>query len=289
MSVTLPADVLDALTHAGLRPREADVLSAATAPQGPRTLYRVSLDDGRTVKARRLESEDEAAHHQAIRAGVPAAFAAVLARSGAVLIEEWIEGRSLAAAPPDASLVREAARLLASLHAIPRADGRDLPCFVSTSGWRSRAEVRLDEVCAAEVLDADAAVVLRNALGALDPGRAEAGVVHLDFCGENMVVDREGRLRAIDNELVRIDASGFDLARTRYRWALDDAAWRAFEDAYAGAGRGRAAFAHLRFWRIVSTVLSAAYRLRTSHLDRFGPAESLRRLASEALSERDPQ
>lgn len=289
MPVTVPADVVETLARAGLRAESADVLTIASDPRTPRALYRVLLDDGRTVKARRLESEDEAARQQAIRAVLPPAFAAVVARSGAVLVEEWIEGRALAGEPPGESILRDAARLLASLHAIARADGRDLPCSVSTSGWRSVTENRLTEVCASGALDAPAAGVLRGALRASDPFQADAGVVHLDFCGENMVIDREGRLRLIDNEVVRIDAFGFDLARVRYRWALDGQGWRAFADAYAAAGGGRKGLAHLRFWLIVSTVLSAAYRLRTTHLDPSGPVESLRRLASAEEQGRDPQ
>ena len=289
MSVTVPVDVIEALARAGLRARDAEILTVATDPLRRRTLYRVRLDDGRTIKARRLESEDAAARQQAAREGLPTAFAAVVARSGAVLIEEWVEGRSLAGEPPDDSLVRNAARLLAGLHATPRVEGRDLPCSVSTSGWSSLTEARIAEVCATGALDASAAGVLRAALRDSDPGDAETGVVHLDFCGENMVINRDGRLRVIDNERVCVDAFGFDLARTRYRWALDDHAWRTFKDAYAGAGGSREGLAHLRFWRIVSIVLSAAYRLRSSNLDPSGPLESLRRLTWTGEQRRDPQ
>ena len=38
------------------------------------------------------------------------------------------------------------------------------------------------------------------ALDRLDPGSAPAALIHRDFCAENMLIDREGRLRVIDND-----------------------------------------------------------------------------------------
>jgi len=289
MSVTLPVDVVQALAQAGLRSQDAEILTVTSDPLGPRALYRVRLDNGLTVKARRLESEEAAARQQSVRAGLPPAFAIVIARSGAVLIEEWIEGRSLAHESPGETLVRDAARLLATLHATPGSGGIDLPYSASTSGWKTLAEARLDQLLAGEALDATAVGALRTILAASDPGNAEAGVTHLDFCGENMVIDHEGHLRVIDNDRICIDALGLDVARVWYRWALAGRAWHWFRDGYADGGGSRDALAQQRFWRIVGVSVSAAFRLRSSRADVSRPLECLRRLAAGDVSGRDPR
>lgn len=281
MPVDLPADIADALAHAGLRAASAEVLTLTPDPAMPRALYRVRLDCGRAVKARRFESEGEAARQQALRAVLPSAFAAVVARSGAVLIEEWIDGRSLADGAPGEATVRGAARLLAAMHATPELDGRPLPLSSSTARWRALSEATLDELAASGALDCAGAAAVRAVLASDDPGAAESGVAHLDFCGENMVIDGEGRLRLIDNEWARVDAFGHDLARTRYRWALDDEAWAWFRDAYLAAGGSSDAVAHQRFWFAVALCVSALFRARSSHSGVSRPLDRLRQLALE--------
>jgi thiamine kinase-like enzyme len=107
-------------------------------------------------------------------------------------------------------------------------------------------------------------------------------LVHLDFCPENLVTDRAGRLHVIDNEWLCIDAAGVDLGRTWSRWALPDSAWQAFTSGYAS--RAPEAPTALRFWLIAMAARSAGLRLA-------GPAEGLalslarlRALASEAAA-----
>lgn len=280
MPVALPSDIADALARAGLRAEAAELLTLTPDPGMPRALYRVRLAGGGIVKARRLESEDAAARQQAIRAALPPAFAAVIARSGAVLIEEWIDGRSLADGAPGEATARSAARLLAAVHATPEFDGRRLPQASSTSHRRALSESTLDALAASGALDRAVAGSVRAILADDDPGTTEAGVTHLDFCGENMVIDGAGRLRVIDNERVCIDALGHDLARAWYRWALDDEAWSWFRDAYLAAGGSRDAVGHQRFWRAVALCMSALFRVRSSHSGASRPLECLRRLVS---------
>jgi hypothetical protein len=148
-----------------------------------------------------------------------------------------------------------------------------------TAAWRDETERGLREILAAGGLDASDALLIRGALERLDPGQAMHGLVHTDFCGENMVIDRTGRLRVIDNEHLGVDALGYDVARTWYRWALPAPAWARVGSAYAARIPLTEPLATLGFWRIVALVQSAALRLRNDRARAHVPLDCLRRMA----------
>lgn len=268
--------IAEALEETGSDPRDIRLLKARPARMAIRASYRVDLVSGCTVKARIMVSDVAARRQQELRAGLPDAFARVLGRAGAVLIEEWIDGRALTDAFPAEAFVREAGRLLAALHATPPpsvADEAPARCWVDST------REDLQRLKAAGVLEAAIVDRLDAAVAAEPPGAEPRGLTHHDFCGENMVVTPEGRLHVVDNEHTAIDAAGLDLARSWYRWGLRGTRWDWFRDAYlAGGGSGRA-FAHERVWRIVGATASAGLRLRDGWAGLDVPLACLRRLA----------
>jgi hypothetical protein len=243
---------------------------------------------GHTIKARLLPDAETARRLFEICRDLPDAFAPAFGCYGAVLLEEWIDGAELGdTLPSDAHLV-EAGSLLARLHATPIVAGSRVHDLRSTAAWREKTEAGLRQVLAAGELDEPDALLIQGALERLDPGQAVFGLVHTDLCGENMVVDRAGRLRVVDNEHVGIDALGFDVARTWYRWALPAPAWERLRSIYAA----RAPFAEpletFDFWSVVTIVHSAALRLQKDRPRARVPLDRLRRMAADMGDRRTP-
>lgn len=269
------AEIRAALAAAGVRDCRLAILSLpGFGRKGGRLSCRVDVAGGSVLKARRLESRAEAARLVEIRAPLDRSFAPVIGRHESVLLEEWIEGATVT---PEVAAERaeEVGALLGLLHAAVPA-GESAP--VSTGERLERVMRQLVELESAGAVSAGQANALRAALVEHDPGTAPRAVVHLDYCPENLVVDRQGRLHSIDNEWMRIDCPGVDLGRTYGRWPMPEDVWRrvlrGYETSSPFAADG------LVFWQIAMAVAGAGLRLRRSAEDLSQPLERLRRLAA---------
>jgi thiamine kinase-like enzyme len=275
----LEPEIAIALERAGLRARSVHALARIEPAASGRAVFRIELEAGRRIKARRLDDEATARRLFEIRAELPPAFAPALCRHGRVLLEEWIEGEELADVRPSDAQVSEAGTLLAQLHARETLAGAALHAWRSTQAWREQSEQGLASLVAGAALDAQAARGIGAALARCDPQRALVGLVHSDFCGENMLIDGAGRLRVIDNERLRVDALGFDVARSWYRWALPTPAWEIFTSSYATGMPFREPLENLGFWSVVVVVKSAVLRLRMDPGRAHVPLARLRAMA----------
>lgn len=281
MNEPLDPEIAAALARAGLCGHAFRHLSKTISPESRRSVYRIDTDTGNTIKARRVEDEGTARRLFEVRRELPDAFAAVIGIYGSVLLEEWVEGEELGnEIPTDANIVTAAA-LLARLHTTQTLAGQRLRERRSTAAWRDTAEESLRHILAVDALDTTAAARILDALQRLDPGEATVGLVHTDFCGENMVVDRAGRLRVVDNERIGVDALAFDVARTWYRWGLPARAWERFRSAYVARMSFREPLDTIGFWSIVAVTHSAALRLRADRARAYIPLERLRQMALE--------
>lgn len=280
MSAPLPAEIAAALAQAGLQAVGARPITTLTSPRHARAVYAIELTSGQTMKARRLEDEATARQLCALRRDLPPAFAPVLACHGRVVLEAWVDGETLGGGPPGDAILAAAGALLAALHATTVAAGRTVRETRPTSEWRAHSAGYLAQIGRRGALDPRTLQRLAAALARLDPGTAIWGLVHTDFCGENMVVDAAGGLHVIDNERVSVDALGYDLGRTWARWQLDDAAWTRFVAAYTGAGGPPQALAALGFWRLAASVTAAAVRIHLGAATQESFAR-LRQLAEE--------
>jgi aminoglycoside phosphotransferase len=281
MSASLEPDVVAALAEWGVQPRSFHCISAIRAPEIGRAAYRIDTADGRTMKARRLEDEAIAQRLVELRRTLPRAFGPVLARHGRVLLEEWVPGVALGHEPPGRERLAQAGTVLGELHALAALDDTPLHGSRETARHREIAEAGLQQVVAAGALDPRGAEALSRRMRRLDPGKAINGLVHFDFCGENIVVDRAGDLRVVDNDRMGVDALGFDLARAWYRWALPDAEWQHLQSAYAACLPFSEPVHTLPFWRLVTLARAAALRLRTCPDWAGAPIDGLRRLSME--------
>jgi aminoglycoside phosphotransferase (APT) family kinase protein len=251
--MTAPADVRDdiarALERHDMTPREVVLVSPLGERKGVRLAYRVDLADGRRVKARHFGSEEAACRVFELHTGREVAFARPLLRSGAVVVEEWIEGRSLGDAEAE-GWAEEAGGLLGRLHRSPLPVGA--PAEARTGPWRDAAESDLALLAQSGGLAEPDVGSLRAALEARDPGAARVVLVHKDFCAENMLIDGHGRLRIIDNEQLDVAPAGFDLGRTFHRWPMEKATWARFLRAYRACAH--AAPEATGFWKIVASL-----------------------------------
>ena len=94
------------------------------------------------------------------------------------------------------------------------------------------------------------------------PADSPIGVIHRDFCAENLVWDASGQPHVVDNETMQIGALDFDLARTWYRWPMTDAQATAFLDGYSSHRSPESFLASFVFWTLVMLVDVSRYHLR---------------------------
>lgn len=275
MSSTTILDQLEAaFGRLGLRIERLDRLPSVGQKRGRRA-YRVETHQGHAVKARWLETEDVARRLVDLRAALEPAFAPVIGRVGQVILEAWIEGTPLPEPVPE-TLVQAAGELLGRHHATEPPEGRGV---VRTAEWQATSLQELDALRERGTLEASVADRLQRVLEDLDPGVTPAALLHGDFCSENMILDRAGRLAVIDNEWQSIGPPGLDLGRTFSRWRMAPSAWQVFvrsHDASAQLDTGA-----LDYWKVVATLWGARIR-RDQRPDRLAPAiDLLRRLAAE--------
>jgi aminoglycoside phosphotransferase (APT) family kinase protein len=246
------------------------------ATRESRETFRLDLADGSTLKGRRLRAAAVAESVQAFAALLdPARFTRILARHGAALLEEWIAGEALDRLPGEPAHLAWAGETLGLLHLV-RAPRRR-----ATTWLRARRELlsrHLARLADGGALPRKDALRLRDLALAHAPGEIELGLVHRDICPENIVVDREGRLRCVDNVTARVGAPDEDLARTCYRWPLDGRALGEFLAAYRPHRDPGPFLLHRRFWMIAA--LSHATWIR--HSRGYARADvPLRQLLSE--------
>jgi len=278
VNAPVPDDVRAALAHVGWCAASAQPIN--TLPAARRAVYRVELVTQRIIKARRLDDEPTAHQLCTLRAALPAAFAPVLARHGRVLLEAWIDGDDVRERPLDDPLVRRAGGLMAELHAITPALPRAVYPLESIVHWWTDAARVLEALHAAGLLETRVWRALGAALQRLVPSVRRVGLMHTDFCGDNMVVDAQGGLHVIDTERLTIGEQGFDLARTWYRWPMPAAYWQQFLAAYAARGGTIDCAPAQVYWRLLALASAVLIRLRQGG-DAHAPLDRLRALVAE--------
>jgi len=150
--------------------------------------------------------------------------------------------------------------------------------FASTLPELDGIESDLAQLVASGALAASAARQLGLAARERDPGQAEVGVVHRDFCAENMITDGSGRLRVIDNDGFRVGPLDLDLANVWYRWPMAARERDVFLSAYAMHRDPRDALRHAGFWRVRAVAKSARLRIALGGPRASVALEALRRL-----------
>jgi Ser/Thr protein kinase RdoA (MazF antagonist) len=254
-------------------------LTRRPSASGLAACYQITLGDGRTVKGRRCRSESAAVRIEAFSRRLPDGhFPAVLARRGAALLTEWIEGRPLTRRQDDGTLVRWAGALLGRIHTVSGLSPERIPKLTPEVERRRLAQA-LDRLAVVGLTRAESQALVRAATRRV-PVQPAVGLVHRDFCPENAVVDPGGRIWFVDIETVGVGAYDYDLARTEYRWPLHSTTHQSFLEGYATYRSDEAFRSHETYWLTLALVDSALYRLREGIARPEEPVEWLRRMVN---------
>lgn len=257
------ATVLTALEALGIEAVELVPLVAADPwTRWPRA-WRTPTTGGSTVKVRLARRAKIAARSAALSEELhDVRVPPPLGRLGRVTVERWVEGIPLSSPRLRGAHVDAAADLLASIHAFPGRGGR-LPRRRALTSVVDRCESQLAELAAAGTVPPAAAAGLVDIVRHGLPPVAGWGLVHGDFCGENLVCGPDGTLVSVDHELLGHGFFEYDLARSWYRWPAPSWAHERFENRYrAQLALPPGPQEAWRAWRVVAAVKGVHLRRR---------------------------
>jgi hypothetical protein len=242
--------------------RSVSTLTTLRAAVVAHAAFRLEFADNRLLKGRRVTSATQAERVEAILAVMdPRHFPRILARRGVGLLEEWRPGTPMETAVPGPDLVRRCGGILGLVHRVPPS-GLPVP---PTAGPEARLRTAEQQLQTLQALGALSGVAARRTLKFIEcsiPADADIGMIHGDFCAENLVCDEVGRPHVIDNETMQIGALDLDLARTWYRWPMTMSTATSFLQGYASHRSPAPYLAHFTFWSLVVLVDATLVRLR---------------------------
>jgi Ser/Thr protein kinase RdoA (MazF antagonist) len=227
------------------------------------------------LKVRSFPSSDAAAAMVQLRGliGEHPGFAHVLACRGPYVLEEWVEGAVLEGREISPAQAQACGTLLAELHltALPAHS----PSRPQGSELAAESRARLHELAAAGALTTLESTRLAEGLLAQVPADVRQGLIHFDFCGENLVWAEGRGVVSIDNERLRMGPFAYDLGRTLALWQLPEQAQQAFLSGYLAAG-GPAEDSNRAYWILVALITSAWFRVRHDPVRAELPLRALR-------------
>lgn len=243
-----------------------------------RAAFRLRFADGRVMKGRRVNDESCGARVDRLSPLLePRHFPRLLARQGAALLSEWVEGAPVVATGDVADVCRQAGAIQGVLHRTPASPDECRQARERWGRWASRLERDLDELVAGRGLDRPTATRAMAAATGAAPAHVDLGLVHGDLCLENIVL-RDGVILVVDTEDLRIYACDHDLARTWYRWPMTAPGRQAYYDSYERHRSSRGFVDHFVHWAVIVLVESACFRLRARTGDIHHPLARLRAL-----------
>ena len=247
------------------------------ARDDPRRTYRLRFADGSTLKGRRFPSVERATLLWRIHAGAAAQYLTrAVAQEGDGLLEEWVDGESLAQGQVGERLLQEAGRMLGVLHTCPVASIDDLTFEPLDGGaWARKTVDAVRLLRQRRLISGDRAEWLAAQAMSDQPSDVTMGIVHRDLCPANLIVNRHGRLISVDNGTMTVGAIDHDLCRVWYRWPMTPAERGAFNRGYREHRDAEVPERPSNFWAIAVIVNSARTRLALSERS---AVDALRRL-----------
>jgi thiamine kinase-like enzyme len=241
----------------------AEKLTVLDSHRQRRASYRLRFSSGVIVKARRfrtIERAQRAAELAPLLEGLP--FNRVIDARGDCRLEEWIDGEVLQPDKTTDELAHWAGDLLGTVHTLTWQE-ITLACPPADIDWYlDRARYNLDTMARDGLITRSTADrILRLALES-QPRDCAVGLIHTDFCGENIVINSCGKPTLVDNEHIMLGALDYDIVRWRYRWPMTASQQGAFLQGYRAHRCPEQAFASFSFWSICSLASSARVRMQ---------------------------
>jgi Ser/Thr protein kinase RdoA (MazF antagonist) len=259
----LSAELRALLALQGASLEKCVVLTRLPAHSLSHASYRFQFADGRVLKGRQVESASQAARmHAIVSYQASEQFAKVLCVRGAALLEEWVNGEPLDRSDPGPAVVGACGAVLGALHAMPVPDALGNDAMSDAAARAQTLERHVNELEALGALPAASAARARAIAVTESPASLHRAVIHRDFCAENIVLRADGTVCVIDNETMCVDVPAFDLARTWYRWELDEGQWDALLAGYAQHRSCDEFLSGQRFWLVSALVDASLFRVR---------------------------
>jgi len=247
-----------------------------------RVAFRLAYPDGRQLKARRHRDLDTARRIVDLRFALdPMHLAPLLAAEGPCHLTEWVEGTL--PDPDDPKVLTDVGVLLGTLHAA-ELGGDSLRHRFPYESWVDRNRRNMVDLTDAGVLKNTEVEEVWKRLKKGAPSSVQEVVIHADLAPENLVVAEDGRLVLVDNENMAVDAPGFDLARTWYRWPMDPRRWSGFLRGYERQADPAPFLEFAEFWTIVVLLEAAHFRVLGGTPRASVPLDLLRRVLSGTLN-----
>lgn len=267
----------------------AEELTRLTSGEQQKASFKITLHDGRHFKLRRFKSEEDCASVVALSPLLKNLnFSQPIFVHGMAAIEQWITGSSLAAGNVSKQQVAWAAGLLGQMHTITGLP--DAPQTLQPDGkwYLNSISGHLADLVEHAVLDSTLAQNLFTAACQAQPTHFEAGLIHGDFCAENMVVASNGDIVVIDNESLRVGELDYDIARCWSRWPMTDSQRSVFAKEYRRYRDLDEFNQHQDFWAIKA--LSQTICVRLQYDKPYQPAlDALKRISDPSGSDPWPK
>lgn len=264
----------------GQEPMAGELVTPLPSQGGDRAAFRLRYPDGLQLKVRRHRDLDTAQRVLRLREALdPVHLPRLVAAQGPCHLTEWIEGETPNAGDPE--VVEAAGILLGAMHGAEL--DPDLRRFAFPyRNWEERNRRNATELLAAGALEENEVESLLRLLVEQAPTVAELVIVHGDLAPENLVRASGGRLVLVDNENLALDAQGFDLARSWYRWPLTEERAGFFWRGYRLHADPEPFLEHAEFWKLVVLAEAAHFRVRRATPGASLPLQLLRDVMKKA-------
>lgn len=260
INAALGEDLLALIREMGSPVAEVFRLTTHFSDSIERGSYKITLADGKILKARRFpRTEDARMVSRLSKLTDKRRFPKVLSSSGKSLLTEWIEGKALC--PDECGFDRTilAAKIQAGLHSSKISGDMFKSSYSRAQFWRNFLEKKILNLVEITGIDEDKGKRLLT-LARIDPdSRVTVGLAHGDYCLENMILDTNDSLRIVDIEGLSISALAHDLARTTIRWPLAPENRKAYLKGYGMSPAVEEFFRDFAFWLILALVESALF------------------------------
>jgi len=281
MNSKLGPDLHHLLTHFGSPVKLLDEVTSLRSQRQRKASFKITLANGQTIKARRFVSVEKRVRYcdlSSLLADLP--FARILAAEGKATLEEWVDGVPLEAAHVTAEQAYRLGNLMGKIHslsAIPEPYRSDVP---GPDHYLAKISERLSTLSVHFPGKISTFSALEHLAARHKPENFQTGLIHADFCPQNIVMTPDGAIVLVDNEHLRMGALDYDLARCWVRWDITRQQQRPFCEGYR-RHRGTERFTRDQlFWAISALTLSAKVHLKHGRANK-AVARALERLATD--------
>jgi Ser/Thr protein kinase RdoA (MazF antagonist) len=260
----------------------AEELTRLVSRRQRKAVFKLELADGRLLKARRYKASQEAVIAAALTRFLDHRhYSRVQAALGTTTLEDWIPGSLLTPEAVTPEQAHRAGELLGQLHRTSGLPGPETSPVPTIEVHTALMEQHLAALVAQGALDESIATRICELAERTKPREFQTGLIHGDFCAENMILGPTGELVLIDNESLCVGALDFDVARAWCRWPMTRANRRAFTAGYTQYRELESFSLHGKFWALRALLMSAYVQLK--HERPCQPVlEALQRLGSGA-------